>query len=250
MMTEEALEFLQKQNVAAADKSVKTDGQGHTFLIGGNVEEFVPDDMPEPIRVSSLSSIVDFIAGSSDARDAKELIVKIVSPTEVSLQGTLDAHGRRRTFMRAQPVMDRFDFETWYDREEMNIALQSRFVPNDDQKALLKFIGNYKESTEQSATDDGVTQVASVRTGAASVNNVKVPNPVALMPYRTFTEVDQPESEFIFRMHEGMRSALFEADGGAWRNEAIKRIKDYFISKIAGMDSELKDSEMKIVVLG
>lgn len=250
MMTAEALEFLRNQNVIAADKSVKTDDQGHTFLVGPDVEEFVPNDMPEPIHVSSLSSIFDFISDTSDAKKAKELIVKIVNPTEVYLQGTLDEYGRRRTFMRARPVMDSFVFENWYDREEMNIALQSRFVANDDQKALLKFIGNYKESTEQSATDDGVTQVASVRTGAASVNNVKVPNPVTLKPYRTFTEVDQPESEFIFRMHEGMRSALFEADGGAWRNEAINSIKDYFISKLMGMESELKNPKMKVVVLG
>lgn len=29
-------------------------------------------------------------------------------------------------------------------------------------------------------------------------------------------------------MKEGPRCALFEADGGIWRNEAIKNIKAYF----------------------
>ena len=49
--------------------------------------------------------------------------------------------------------------------------------------------------------------------------DVKVPNPVTLRPFRTFIEVEQPESKFIFRMREGGRCAIFEADGahGSWR---------------------------------
>ena len=57
-----------------------------------------------------------------------------------------------------------------------------------------------------------------------------VPNPVTLRPYRTFTEVTQPESEFVFRMKDDSMSvycALFEADGGAWKREAMKNIKEH-----------------------
>lgn len=65
-----------------------------------------------------------------------------------------------------------------------------------------------------------------------------VPNPVKLKPYRTFLEVDQPVSEFIFRMkqdkYDGVLCALFEADGGAWKMEATERIKKY-------LESELKE---------
>ena len=50
-----------------------------------------------------------------------------------------------------------------------------------------------------------------------------------LKPYRTFTEVEQPESDFIFRMKDmgSVCCALFEADGGAWRNVAMHNIKAY-----------------------
>ena len=63
----------------------------------------------------------------------------------------------------------------------------------------------------------------------SGVYNAIVPNPVILRPYRTFPEVEQPASSFIFRMKEndGVCCALFEADGGAWKNEAMRNIKEY-----------------------
>lgn len=102
------------------------------------------------------------------------------------------------------------------------------FVKNDDRDTLLEFIGKYKESNDTIANDDGITQGATIKVGAGTVQDVKVPNPVKLMPFRTFTEVAQPESEFIFRMSTGMQGALFEADGGKWRLDAFTNIKDYF----------------------
>lgn len=233
-MEKDAFEYLANQAVVSAGKSVTTDKEGHTFTIGGEVREFIPDDQPETLRVSTLSSVVNFMTEATDAAvgNNKQLLVEIVSPSRVVLESALDKYGRRKQLMVAQVSNDPFEFGRWTDREQMNIALQSQFVANDDQATLLKFIGNYKESTEQVATDDGVTQVASVRTGAASVDNVKVPNPVLLAPYRTFAEVKQPESQFIFRMGDHMASALFEADGGAWKNEAISNIKNYFVKNL------------------
>lgn len=65
--------------------------------------------------------------------------------------------------------------------------------------------------------------------GIASKADAEVPNPVSLRPYRTFHEIEQPESLFVFRMKErdGMNCAIYEADGGAWRNTAIQSIKKY-----------------------
>ena len=66
----------------------------------------------------------------------------------------------------------------------------------------------------------------------AKVADVVVPNPVTLAPYRTFLEVEQPASKFIFRIKEGGQLALFEADGGAWQHEAILNIKNYLIEQL------------------
>lgn len=64
-----------------------------------------------------------------------------------------------------------------------------------------------------------------------------VPNPVTLIPYRTFLEVQQPASDFIFRMKSscGVQCAIFEADGGTWKNEAMNNIKEYLKNELADL---------------
>ena len=119
--------------------------------------------------------------------------------------------------------------------------LQSSFVDVGDKKALLQYTGLVQDENVKSIGDDGISQQVTVKTGVASVAQAVVPNPVSLAPYRTFPEVEQPVSKFIFRMQDGPRAALFEADGGAWRNTAIKNIKEY-------LEEELKElSNIKII---
>lgn len=245
-MEKDAFEFLSDQANTAADKRVVTTAKGETFLIGDDVNEYHNSGAAyESIETHSLSSIVDYIEGHIDGyrfggkvRPGRAFI-QVASPTHVKLLGELDRWGNRETLIDAHPTMDQFNFDHFMDREALNIALQSMFVDpdsEDDSKnekaTLLKFIGNYKESNDTVANDDGVTQGATIKVGAGTDAAVIVPNPVTLKPYRTFVEVDQPASEFIFRMQQGMQGALFEADGGAWRNEAIQNIKDYFTKNL------------------
>lgn len=245
-MDEAALEFLAEQAVIAADNKIVTDPEGHTFLIGenGDIREWHEDGRAKKkIKTSTLSSIVDYINAGADKRD--ELFIHVISPDKVELLGSLNDYGERELLLVAERYADDFDFNEFHNREELNIELQSKFVANKDQAILLKFIGNYRESTTQTATDDGVSQIAEMKTGAASVENVKVPNPVSLRPYRTFAEVEQPESKFVFRMSQGMQGGLFEADNSQWKNEAIKNIKKYFEDSIVRAEST-----MTVTVLG
>ena len=79
-----------------------------------------------------------------------------------------------------------------------------------------------------------------MKTGIASKGEAIVPNPVILQPYRTFVEVPQPYSQYIFRMkqdkYDGIQCALFEADGGAWKIEAMKEIKAYLEEQLEGIE--------------
>lgn len=63
-----------------------------------------------------------------------------------------------------------------------------------------------------------------------SMEDVIVPNPVSLRPYRTFSEVKQPESNYVFRIKDSDRGPAFklvEADGGLWKNATMRKIKEY-----------------------
>ena len=246
MEEKEALEFLSNQaNIANKNKVHEVDGE--KFLIGDDVRPYHLDRRAKKEIVShSLSSIVDYLKSGSDGR--KNLLIEIKSPSEVTLEGALNKYGERETLMTAELNYSKFRFDEFDDFELLNIALQSQFEKTEDRDILLKFIGNYKEETSNTSTDDGISQTAVIKTGAASVQNVRVPNPVILKPFRTFIEVVQPESKFVFRTRQGMQAGLFGADGDAWVQRAVSDIKDYFVDNILTQDF-YKHSNMKITVI-
>jgi hypothetical protein len=180
---------------------------------------------PETIQVRSLSGLVEYLQSEFDGTE--QLMIHVESPTEVSVFSSFNRDFNRKALIEAKAMIPGYSFERWYDSEEFNIKLQSVFVKNEDRDIMLKVVGNIKEEDVRTVGDNGVSQSVTAKVGVATVGQVEVPNPVALKPYRTFVEVDQPESDFIFRMQNGPRCALFEADGGAWKVQAMRNIKDY-----------------------
>lgn len=129
------------------------------------------------------------------------------------------------------------------------IALQSNFQPNDDLAAVMMLAGNIEKKNKQTFSDDGVSQVATMSVGVASKADAMVPNPVDLTPFRTFMEVKQPSSKFVFRIsgEETPQFKLVEAEGGIWKYEAITNIKDYLLDGLGKMPEEIRK---RIVVIG
>lgn len=187
------------------------------------------------IKASTLTSLVDYIKNNvDDCIAGNRVIVHIVNPTTVEVKSPVyDDSAERDKYIAAIAKVPHFVFGNFYDAESFNIALQSKFIQGDDRNIILKVVGNLKDEAVRTIGDDGVSQSVTTKTGIASVENVKVPNPVTLKPYRTFLEVEQPESKFIFRMKDGGFCGLFEADGSAWENEAIKRIKEYLENELS-----------------
>lgn len=188
------------------------------------------------IEMKTLSSFVEYIKANIDEMSDK-MIVHVVSPTEVRLYSALDMDRKREYLVKVNAELPDFRFGNFIDHESFVIALQSKFVPNDDRDLVLKFAGTVEDGTVAEYGDDGVTQKATIKTGIASKTDAVVPNPVNLIPYRTFLEVQQPASDFIFRMKSscGVQCAIFEADGGAWKNEAMNNIKEYLKNELADL---------------
>lgn len=118
-------------------------------------------------------------------------------------------------------------------REEFNIMLQSMFIDDADRNLVLDFASHLKIEKGAEVQDNGISQMATVRDGVASLAQAKTPNPVTLRPYRTFNEVEQPASQFIFRINKLANLALFEADGGKWKLEAVESIANYLKNELA-----------------
>ncbi|KFX58415.1 hypothetical protein HYH39_06265 [Clostridium botulinum] len=179
------------------------------------------------LSISTLTGFVDYIKSNIDAIDTK-LLIHVASHKRVDLYGPLNADRERECYLVAGAELPtNIRYEQFLDTEQFNIMLQSSFADKGDKEVLLKYTGLVRDEAVKTTGDDGISQKVTVKTGVASVAEAVVPNPVSLAPYRTFPEIEQPLSKFIFRMKDGPRAAIFEADGGAWRNTAILRIKEY-----------------------
>ena len=191
----------------------------------------VHEPISETLNVSTLTGLISFIKGNID--NIQKGIIHVKSPVEVAFYSPLNSSRERECFVRAEAdIPDNIKYERFMDTETFNIMLQSVFVDNEDKKILLKYTGLIKNEAVKTTGDDGISQQVTIKTGVATVGNAIVPNPVTLKPYRTFVEVEQPESKFIFRMKDGPTAALFEADGGVWRNKAMHEIKKYIYENL------------------
>lgn len=132
-----------------------------------------------------------------------------------------------------------FTFGTFLDREEFVVGLQSRFVQSDDLAEVLRMASSLEVSAVALSEDDGISQRTTVKQGIALKQTVTVKGRVSLRPFRTFREIEQPASDFVFRLRSrdgGVpECALFEADGGKWKLDAVLAIKAWLESRALGM---------------
>lgn len=189
------------------------------------------------LTISTLTGFVDYIKSNIDAIDTK-LLIHVESPTTVNLYGPLNVDRERENYLATEADLpDNIRYEKFIDTEQFNIMLQSSFADKGDKEVLLQYTGLVRDEAVKTTGDDGISQKVTVKTGVASVGEAIVPNPVILAPYRTFAEIEQPESKFIFRMKEGPSAAIFVADGGAWKNDAILRIREYLQEQLKEIDN-------------
>ena len=228
-------------------------GEAKTHILNGDlysdkplhrIDTYYP--AAEAIGMTTLSSLVDYIKSNVDTM-AEKMIIQVVSPEQVRLFSQLNDNRERETLVEVMANVPSFRYESFIDHETFCINVQAKFLddPVTDKALILKFAGTMESGTVAEYGDDGISQKATVKTGIASKGDAIVPNPVKLRPYRTFVEVEQPISEFIFRVQDngrGISCAIFEADGGAWKNAAMKNIKNY-------LEFELSDLSDRFTVI-
>lgn len=198
-------------------------------------KEHKPDE-PDTLILNSLQGLVDYIEQNRDQLVGAESIIHVSGPTRVRVISRLQERAVRLAFVeaRAQDLASGFVGQRM-DLLTANIGLQSRFVDAHDRAMVLRVIGNVKDEGELRVQDDGRTQTVKTRAGIALADETEVPNPVTLAPFRTFREVEQPESAFVLRLDKGAAGptfALYEADGGAWHIAAVERIAAWLDGKV------------------
>ena len=232
----EAIEYI-SQLAVKAEKPEVLEIKGKTYCTE-SLYQYGKEPKAEPIRATTLSSLVDYIK-ESRGELRERMIIQVISPTEVQLYSGLLPERDRETLFEVNALLPRFEYGSEYEQEAFLVSMQSCFMPSDDREAVTVLASNIVNTQQATYSDDGVTQQAVIKTGITSKENALVPNPVKLIPYRTFLEVEQPPSEFVFRISEGRGGAptfkLVAADGGLWKSQAVENVKNYLVEALAGI---------------
>lgn len=207
--------------------------------VSGSVQP-IKEPLPVALEVDTLSAVVEY-AKSVYPRDrpgAPLPIVQVLGPRTVRVISELVGQFcQRNVYLCAEELFCWARGGEWMIPELFVIMLQSQFVSDETVAAILKLVGNVEDVASVKTMDDGTTQTVVAKTGILKVDTVVVPPRVTLTPYRSFVEAPQAASPFILRMQSGQgqqlpKIALFEADGGAWRIQAMTHVRTYLQERL------------------
>lgn len=215
--------------IKAAIEKILSLAEPHTIYAGDYEYTDKPLTLIEPPHISKLTfrtlkGFADVIRNEKD--NLSKLTVAVGENYAYAFTDFAEADKKRDFPYRAEADTPQIEFGRYMPYENMMIALKSKFVPTDELNELVKLLGTITEENRTAISDDGFTQSVNVKQGIALIGSKAVNPIVKLKPFRTFVEVEQPESEFLIRLRQGGEAALFEADGGAWKLEARHNIAE------------------------
>ena len=195
------------------------------------------DDPPYPseLRFFALDGLIAYINENPEGvlQEGRRYIVQVIDERTVALfDHPSEREKVRHVIAGCYAHTPKIAFERYLDTEQFNTMLLSTFIDTEARKLLFTVVKSMTKEQNLNTTDDGVSQVITVKQGISTASNVQFQNPVPLKPMRTFIEIEQPESNFTLRVNEKAECALFESDGGAWKNIAVQRIASYIRSMI------------------
>ncbi|HEM3496839.1 hypothetical protein NKE60_09725 [Streptococcus suis] len=231
-----ALEYAVELNQHGLEIVTAGDGTEYYDANKTRMVELDPKRYPRTLELSTLTSLVEYLKSDLNGMQDQRLIVAVEKNDEVCVWSENDEFEHRTLLVDVKARVPEFTFGRFISSEQFNIMLQSNFIDDADRGALLDFASALKIENGAEIEDNGVSQVATVKNGVASLAKGKVPNPVDLRPYRTFNEVEQPASKFVFRIDKNAQMALFEADGKRWVQEAVGNIAAYLKAELADLE--------------
>lgn len=219
------LDLRRPDTVVVGDLNYSTKKDGGLTLINPPVAPVVV--------LESLSGFVDAVKSGVDDFDPAKVAVLVDDYKTVKLISLhANEYGQRPTFVMSQYKENgSFLFGRYLDPESFIIALQGGFVRTDNLDKLVALVSALSIQNNVQTSDDGITQTVTVKKGAVMRGTAQAAPRWPLQARRTFTEADQPTTEFLLRMkgEDGKLPdiALHEVDGGAWKHDAMLSVSGY-----------------------
>ena len=191
-------------------------------------------NVPDSIEVESLTGLVDFVNKNREAFPKEEMIALVRNQGLVRLYGKMGQWGEEAKRFRPLYVqvfrntdIQEFPFGQFQDHETFVIKLMTQFVWDENLSVFITKVRSIKAENSVQTDDNGTVNKVTRKEGIELNMDREI---IKLKPYRTFSEVEQPQTPFIFRatLKNGeVQCALLECDGGAWLNQARLNIKAY-----------------------
>lgn len=211
--------------------------EGATFAITANgvAKEILPTIFhPDPLPLNSLDAMVKLVRTEASNMDTP-LYITIPDHMTVRCFGQPDVAARyfRQVYYEARAT----DVPGWNEKvtlgfEEAQIALRTRFQETQDTLYAMKLVSDISLGAKVIFNDNGIATTITTQKGVALQTNEQIRPLVKLRPYRTFQEVEQPESIFLIRISE-RGIAFIEADGGMWKLKAREVVKAHLEDKLS-----------------
>lgn len=228
-------EFIEHIQNTTRPQIFEKDGATFVVYAGEAPHQLRPDiDHPDILPLHSLDALV-------------KLVRTEASKAETPLYITIPDHLTVRCFGQPQPDARYFrqfyyeahatDVPGWGEKvqlgfEEAQIAMRTRFQETADTVYALKLLSDICCGAKVVYNDNGIATTVTTQKGVALQSNEQIRPIITLKPYRTFQEVEQPESIFLIRVNE--RGITFtEADGGMWKLKARQTVKAFLEEQLA-----------------
>lgn len=231
--------MLQKfiEHIQKTTQPLITEVDGSTFRItsDGDVKEVLPTIFhPDTLPLNSLDALIKMVKTEASEQDTP-LYITIPDHMTVRCFGQPDAAERyhRQVYYEANAT----DVPGWAEKntlgfEEAQIALRTRFQETPDTLYAMKLVSDISLGAKVIYNDNGIATTITTQKGVALQTNEQIRPLVKLRPYRTFQEVEQPESIFLIRVSDRGISFI-EADGGMWKLAARETIKTFLEERLS-----------------
>ena len=221
----------------------------HDFIADaeGGYTEVKPDlEIVDNIQLSSLYAMGPFLRTETVWRYST---VYLTIPDHKTVKCFTHPSAELRNYREYPYTANATDVPGWNEKvslpfEEALIALRTRFQPTADTEYALKLLSDITTGSKVTYNDNGIATSVVTKKGIDLQSNASIRPIIKLRPYRTFQEIEQPESQFLVRINE-RNISFIEADGGMWKLSARNTVKKYLEK---ALESEIQSGHVVVVL--
>lgn len=236
------VELIRKIEEMAQNKLIKNEETGEYFD-GKTLKRIDRKSLPV-METADLNGLVNAVKSMVENKSYElPLLVNVTEPKVIKVYTSCKNREQEKIasayFVQNSPEC----INNFVSFDDFMLEIASRFIENEDREKLLRQCSKISSAEEAKYEDDGITQKAVVQKGVSLKEEKALQKHFKLKTFRTFLEIEQPESLFLLRIKkDGI--GLFTADGDIWQLETIENIREY-LSK--NLSEEIKKGLVVII---